>query len=368
MDNFNIHLWDEEQFRNSREEWTKLLEHSASDKLFMSWEWLFTWWDVFSETETMQLKLIVAYDFNGKLVGIAPLYTSIVYTKKFFKTRRLQFIGNCWRGQKTMRTELQDFITDSSCALEVILAIYRYINNSPDWDELVLSDLDISSDTYRLLLNRKILKHAYYRYAEKFNSYYLGLKGEFSDYCVSLGKNTRLKLLNRRKVLESMGEVEFSDVADKDLSSTFELLNSLHAQRWGMPVFEGERLRFNLAVARLMSQKKALRFSVITLNSKPVSIQYNYVVDKREYNIQAGFDEKFHRKISLGYLHFGYEIEAAYKRGIQEYDFLAGEGKNTQYKERLTDTNKTIVSMQIVRNRLLRALYSVYDFIQKHFG
>jgi len=362
MKDIKIRLWDEQKFTSSQKEWTELLERSHSDKLFMSWEWLSTWWDVFSEPDTMQLRLFVALDSAGALIGIAPLYLTTVSTKKIHNTKRLQFIGNSWRGPSTMRTELQDFIVDKSCSREVIAAFYYHLNSLSEWDELVLADLNKNSKTYHILESGKILKNSYYRYAEEFDSYHLNIAGDFSDFCSSLGKNTRLKLLNRRKLLETIGVVEFSEVKGGDLSSSFDLLNSLHVKRWGKPIFEGKRLHFNRTVAQRMALKDALQFSIITVDDKPVSIQYNYILDKHEYNIQAGFDEKFHKKISLGYLHFGYEIESAFKKNIDVYDFLAGEGKNTQYKERLTGSTESMVSLQIIRNKVLQVLYRSYDF------
>ncbi len=361
MKDINVCLWDDDKFKKNQEQWTNLLERSSSDKLFMSWEWLSTWWDIFAEPN-MSLRLFVAQDSFGKLMGIAPFYLSTVITKKIHRTKRLQFIGNCWRGQPTMRTELLDFIVDNACSREVIGALYEYIDSSAEWDELVLSDMNKKSETFQILSEQKLIKNSYYRSAEEFESYHLNILGNFTDFCSLLGKNTRLKLVNRRKLLETLGKVEFHEVTDGDLSSSFDLLNSLHKQRWGNPVFEGKRLQFNRTVAQLMALKKGLLFSILTLDGKPVSIQFNYILDKHEYNIQAGFDEDFHKKISLGYLHFGYEIESAFKKKLKVYDFLAGEGKNTQYKARLTSCTTKIVCMQIIRSNVLKILYRLYDY------
>lgn len=368
MKEFVVYQWDEVRFGDSQKEWSELLERSSSDKLFMSWEWLFTWWDTFSDLDNLSLRLFAAYDDEGKLVGLAPLYLQQVTTKKFFKTNRLQFLGNFWRSHVTMRTELQDFIADNQCSNEVVTAFYKHINSLSGWDELVLSDLNKKSKSYEVLLKDLPLANSYYRNAEENDSYYLTLNDTFDVFSKSLGKNTRLKLLNRRKILEGMGDVELVSNMNLDYKECFDLLNSLHIKRWGRPVFEGKRLDFNRKVAELMSEKGALHFSVLTLDNKAISIQYNYIVDKHEYNIQAGFDEDFHKKISLGYLHFGYEIEFAFENKLKIYDFLAGEGKNTQYKERLTKSIDTIACMQIIRNRYLKILYCLYDFYRKQRG
>jgi len=360
MNKIKVELWDEVRLNEAENEWSDLLSRSNSDKLFMSWEWLSTWWKCFSRKTDMKLQLLAAYD-NDYLIGLAPLYLKPAVSKKFVKTTRLQFLGNIWRVQATMRTELQDFIVDKDRENEIIRALFKTINSLPDWDEFVLAEINTKSQTYNLLVTENLIDNCYYRCAEKYKSYFLDLSGNFKDYCSSLGKNTRLKFLNRRKLLEKLGKVEFCEYSGNQVKHFFEILNSLHYKRWGKPVFEGERLSFNIDVAELLAKKGQLCFSAILLDKEPISIQYNYLIDKHKYNIQAGFDENFHNKISLGYLHFGYVIESSFENNLNVYDFLAGEGKNTQYKERLTNSTDDIVCLQLIRKKTAKLLYRIFD-------
>jgi CelD/BcsL family acetyltransferase involved in cellulose biosynthesis len=357
MENIYIDRWDEEEFLNSKDEWNELLDRASADPLFLSWEWQSSWWRFFSDTENMELRIYVARTGDGKLVGIAPLFSIKTSIKNIFMATRLQFIGNCWRGKSTMPTELLEFIADVSLSEDVINAFSSHIYTLDDWDELVIPYLNVSSTTYLKLSDGDIFTNCYIRHAERFRSYFLKTTGSFQDYTKSLGKNTRLKLLNRRKNLEQMGEVKFKRMLADNIDKQFSLLNRLHEQRWGRPAFSDNRLAFNTAVASLMADKNSLNFSIITLDDEVISIQYNYVVNRHNYNIQAGFKENQHNKISLGYLHFGYEIEASFDQQYTAYDFLAGEGKNTQYKERLTDEHLEMVDLQIIRRPLLKALY-----------
>ncbi len=365
MEQITIQNWSENQFKNSRHAWNLLLERSNSDPLFMSWEWQHTWWYIFSEPEKMQLQLLAAIDNKGNLVGLAPLYLSTAKSKKIIITRRLQFIGNCWRGKATMRTELLDFITDKSLSNDVIKAFYNHINTLSIWDELILTDLRKDSKTYQLLKKEKLIPKCYYRIAEEYKSFFVETTGSFDSYIKNLGKNTRLRLFNRRKILEKLGDIHFNPKQNSDIESQFGLLNHLHKKRWGKPIFREKRLLFNTTLAQLMAQRDAVCFSVLSIDDKPVSIQYNYLLDSHKYNIQAGFDENIHKKIALGYLHFGYEIEHACTSHITSYDMLAGDGKNTPYKERLTQSSINIVDIQIIRSRRVKYLYKLYDYFNE---
>jgi len=363
MNKITIQTLNEAQFRDYKEEWSELLDRSDSDPLFMSWEWQHTWWQVFSEPDLMKLQLFAAFDNSGRLVGIAPLYLSKSKSKKIIITDRLQFIGNCWRGRVTMRTELLDFIVDKSISDIVIKALYSHIYNLSNWNELVLTDLRKDSATYQLLTTNDLLPESYYRHAEEYESFFVNTSGSFDDYIKALGKNSRLRLFNRRKVFDRLGDAIFRNNIIDDIEGHFKLLNDLHAKRWGAHVFLGKRQLFNETVARLMAQKKALSFSTLTVNGKTVSIQYNYTINNHVYNIQAGFEEGLHKKLALGYLHFGYEIEDACCSAINRYDFLAGDGKNTPYKERLTQSTVKIVDLQIIRHPIIKLAYKTHDYL-----
>ena len=365
MENICIQQWDEEKFFSSRDEWNALLARSDADPLFLSWEWQSSWWRIFSDTKNMQLKLFVASNEDGRLLGIAPLFSSDDSIKNILPISRLQFIGNCWRGKATMPTELLSFIADATASKDVIRALCDHIYKLDDWDELVIPYLDVKSETFQLLSDENLFPSCYLRQTERFKSYYLKTQGEFQEYTKALGKNTRLKIFNRRKNLAQLGEIKFERMLSDDIDARFTLLNELHEKRWGSPVFKNSRLEFNKMVAKLMAEKNSLNFSVISLDDKPVSIQYNYVVDQHNYNIQAGFDEGMHNKIPLGYLHFGYEIEASFDLGYTAYDFLAGEGKNTQYKERLTQDHLQMVNLQIIRRPFLNIIYKLYGLLRQ---
>lgn len=365
MSKITISQWDEIKFSSSRREWNELLANSNADQLFLSWEWQHTWWQIFAMPNQMQLRLLVATDEKNNLVGIAPLYLSTIATAKFIKVRRLQFIGNCWRTRDTMRTEFLDFISAKDKSAEIIRAMFTYIKNSNEWDEFVLVNLRTDSETYRILTNESALPACYVREAEKYPSYFLNTDSDFNGYLNSLGKNTRLRIFNRRKILESLGQITFR-IDHQNIDHNFELLNRLHSLRWGYPAFLNQRLEFNKSVANLLANRNGLCFSILSISNKPVSIQYNYELVNHIYNIQAGFDQSIHSKIAPGYLHFGYALEQAFNSKTTCYDFLAGEGKNTPYKETLTKTQLDIVDMQVIRKKLLKSLYLTYDFAKTH--
>ena len=363
MNTVTIQPWNIQEFKEKKIEWTDLLNSSDADKLFLSWEWQYSWWDTFAPLHNLDLTLLAAYDKHNILIGIAPLYTIKSKTKKFINTKQLQFIGNICRGKSTMLTEFIDFIVARENSSNIKHAFLEYINKKLEWDEFHLPELKKESSTYSFLIKANTLPNSHIRIVDEYKSYYVDTTSQFSNYISQRGKNTRLRMFNRRKVLNAKGDLTIRRAAESEIDEHFELLNDLHQKRWGKKIFTGERLIFNTNVAKEMAKRGCLNFSVLLMNNEPISIQFNYIVNHHEYNIQAGFEEEFDKKIALGYLHFGYEVETAFENETLIYDFLAGEGKNTNYKERLTDTFHDMIQLQIIRKRSLKYLYLINDFL-----
>lgn len=356
---YKISQWSEQDFSQARELWNGLLAQSDADPLFMSWEWQNSWWHLFADKLKLKSLILGITDESGNLLGIAPLFTTQVIQKGILKTKRIEFIGNCWRTHITMRTEKIDFIFRKELHLELINTTMDWLYKNIDFDEFIISDLLKSSPTFEY-----ISAHDRYRATESYTSYYLDTSGDFAEYLKDRGKNTRLQVYNRRQKLESSHDVEIRYL-NSNIDDNFDILNKLHKARWGKPVFQNDRLAFNKRVAKLLAEKQELHFILMLVDGHPESIQYNYRVRKREYNIQAGFNPAFANKIPLGYLMFGYAIENAFSSGMIEYDFLAGEGKNSDYKARLTNNTQSVIELQIFRKPRRYWLYKLYDFISK---
>lgn len=353
--------WNNRDFSRNEKEWNELLLRSSADRLFLSWEWQATWWEVFAPTLKSELFLLAAYDDTSALVGIAPLHIVNADLGGTLKVKRLQFIGSCWRGMQTVRAEYLDFIARTDVHTEIIEAIVAYLKADSVWDEFVLPHVDRDSVTYRLITNAGIWPEAYLREMDAYESYNVDTTGEFSDYLAGLGAKTRTKIYNRRNYLERLGKVELTCATADTLDQYFATLNSLHGARWNQDVFAGKRLEFHRKLTSKMVKKGGVKFSMLSLSGRPLSVLYNLRAHQREYGIQTGFDDQFDKKISLGLIHMGYLVEEAFRDRLKVFDFVAGVGKQAQYKKHITQHRRQMVTLQFVRARWLKLLYAIYD-------
>src|SRR5688572_14563524 len=119
MDALNITVVsDDTTFASLRAEWTELLASSRSDSLFLTWEWLHSWWSHFSQERRL---FIVTARIGSKLVGIAPL----VMTKRAFASPFLELAGT-----GSIGSDYLDFIVCRDVEEPVLQAITEFIARS----------------------------------------------------------------------------------------------------------------------------------------------------------------------------------------------------------------------------------------------
>ena len=78
-----------DEFLGMRDKWNTLLSSMEEPCIFLTWEWVYTWWDFyFSGDSSCQLFIITVFNGGGQLIVILPAYLKkcrgplrILYTK-----------------------------------------------------------------------------------------------------------------------------------------------------------------------------------------------------------------------------------------------------------------------------------------------
>ena len=360
---WRVSEWDEEQFASSRREWTALLEQSDADPLFMSWDWQYRWWKHFSSRHGLRLKLVVVHDNHARLAGIAPFFYHDVHTGGGYRIRRIEPLGNLWSGTPTMRTEYVGPILLAGFENDIARRLAKHLNRSCSWDELAIQDWNVSlrgSQAFIDEIQNGCLRVDKTR-AEFDEARYASLEGGFSAYVSGLSANARRALLHRRRFLASLGSIRIDYAGPSDIATYFSNMNRLHAIRWGGAVFSGHRLAFHEDLAAGMAAEDRLRLSQLSLDGEVVSVLYNLRGESREYNLQAGFDDRlFASKMSLGLLHLGYSIEQAASDGIKAFDLLAGSGRKTLFKKRIATQANSFLRTRYFRSSRALVAYGLH--------
>lgn len=345
-------------FETANDRWQCLLSRSDADPLFMSWHWLYSWWETWAHRYKLQLHLVVQFD----LVKLRPMLISPMYIAYDARGARcIQFIGSSWRLGLSMRTEYCDFIIDRTVGLEILRHHLASVLNA-DCDESVWCDIR-SDGALSGVLDAYCKSHSVYRRLVKSeSSYSIDVSHGFESYVECLGSSVRRKILTSRGRLAAAGVLEIRSVSSADWCLFEAEINNFHLPRWGKPCFNGLMSEFHQRFLQRWPSA-AVRLSALYLSGTCVSVLYDLVAGETVYNIQQGYSSEKLARVSLGTMHLGFAIEQAALSGNRVYHLLAGKGKHADYKRELATATDQLWSIQIVSSRIRQLAYKVHDII-----
>jgi hypothetical protein len=344
-------------FETMEEKWSQCVISSEANALFSSWVWQKTWWDIWRPRLNLELFLLGIYE-GSKLIGIVPCYTHKVKSRVGVTFTRCEFIGNYSSNDDSIRSEYLNFILPKGRYVEILPLIMRFLTTQKV-DELVLTDVDDMSAT-AIYVDDKYPDG----YKTQENGVRIKTDESFSSYLAKLGKNTRLKLFNRRKLLKNPELLELNGT--KNINEFFELLNTMHVSRWGVHCFSSHSLCFHNRIAEFYLSKGCLSALILLDDGVPMAVCYDITVENTTYNIQLGFSSYVGNKVSLGTLMLGYAIERAHSDPLVEYyDLLAGKGKNTFYKKQFCGDIKTFSTLYLPLSLSSKVRYLLKQHLRK---
>ena len=71
--------------------WNHVLAQSCSDNIFLTWEWVFNWWQIYGKNK--KLFVLTLTDQNETIVAIAPFYCRRKRILKSFRINEVRFLG-----------------------------------------------------------------------------------------------------------------------------------------------------------------------------------------------------------------------------------------------------------------------------------
>lgn len=325
--------------------------------LFQTHAWQSAWWETWAAENGLEL----IRDWGDGRTGI---YTSAYRVNGFIPVRSLEFVGSSHRKFRSTRTEYNTF-SSIHAAPAATLSQLKTMMDDHTWGEAIFNDLRADSEDVAELRTLAHNNRWLVREADRDTAWQVRTAGSFDGYLKALGRNTRLRLYNRRSVLEALGTITQENVYERsqDPAEFFSHLNDFHQRRWGKPVYGAKALAFNTAfLERVVSEGGEPQLLALRCDDQLISVLYNVKYQGRIYNFQSGFEEGLHPKLAVGTLHLGYAIERAFmEEGTHTFDMLAGSGKNENYKQRLATDSVPLISLMLVRHPVLKLLYRLKD-------
>ena len=362
-------------FEALRDEWNELLQASDSNCLFLTWEWLYTWWKHLAGDRQLS---ILAVRCEGRLIALAPFGLRPASLLRRRPLPVLEFLGNGCVG-----SDYLDFIVRRGYELEARQAFASRLSKERlvlDWAQLrrgscfaagVAADLAATAELVSCrplklsgswngnkALNEREpaqLERAArstaaenapaagssaraprvptgWRVSETISNTcpFIPLAGvSWETYLATLGAEQRYNFNRKWKRLNRDYSVQFEPVQrEEQCRESMDLVIELHNMRWrgrgGSDAFHTPGLvEFHREFSRIALKRGWLRLYVLRLNQTPAACLYGFSYGRTFYFYQSGFDPAYHKQ-SVGLVSMGLGIKSAIEEGAEEYDLLHG--------------------------------------------
>lgn len=347
-----------ERFKSLASEWNSLLSQSGANNIFLTWEWVSNWWQVYGSGK--ELRVLVVKGPQESIVAIAPLY---IHTRTFLgglSVNEVRFLGT----GEDVSPDYLDFIIMRGFENEAIDTVMRYLAAENDWDIVHLTDMLSTSITTGVIRKVAVDNRLLVEKAERAICPYIRLRPDWDEYVHSLSSNMRFNIKRRMRNLEKDFRARYFVWQDMGgLEYVMGRLASLHNKRWeqkgGEHSFSSEQYNgFHKAVAREFALKGWLQLNCLELNGEIVAILYDYRYGGKIYYYQGGFDPSLY-KYSLGLVLRAYVIQEAIKDGIKEIDLLKGA---YEHKYKWTEYDRHTINVTVGKNNLKTKIFFANSF------
>lgn len=342
-------------FQSVKDNWNSLLNKSIDNNVFLTWEWLSTWWEHLGEGRKL---LILLVEDEKKVVAIAPLMFSEYELPVLGRIKKIEFVG-------APQSDYHNFILIEE-NVECLRRVLTYLgNNFADLNWIELKEIPETSISVDFLRRLSFDISCELEMKERVCNIcpYISLPNSIDLLMRELSKNLRQNLNKYMRKIEEKYKVQFKrhDELGYSTDEAMKVFIMLHQKRWqseGMPgAFgdKGNKFRdFHMDVAKRFAEKGWLGLYFLTANDEPISVQYTFQYGQRMYYYLAGLDTEY-SGYSVGNLIIKFLLEECIKMGFEEYDLMRGD---EPYKTRWTSKCRRNLEMRFIRKGLLSRLYN----------
>ena len=310
----------EDNFYSMKEIWNPLLRESRSETVFLTWEWLTSWWKAYGNGFKL---FILRVSRDGRVIGLAPFYTRKI-TKYGLSYRTLALLGD-----GSGDSDYLDWISVKGEEGAVSRAVMDFLSTHPEyWDILLLNEIPETS--FHIDYIRQFCRErGWYWEDSKRPCAYVNLPTDWNVYMKSLKPRMRTKIRSLSSQLEEKFKIRFAQCErESDLQGRLESLFDLHARRWSLEKQKGvfatpEKKNFYLEMAAIFLSRGWLRFYSMAIDERYLAHQFCFEYSNISFLLQEGFDPEW-EQYGVGNVLRSHVFRDCINRGVRVYDFLGG--------------------------------------------
>lgn len=311
-------IQDFRRFKEISDAWNEALHSSDQDCPFLTHEWISSWWECFSEGNSLEVLLFKGERNNT--VGVAPL---------MIQDNILHFIAS------EEVSDYCDFVFMKGRKEEFYESLFGYFETMPsNIEKIELMNVQSSSSTLDYL-PRLASKHGFSCSKEEVEvAPVLELPSSHEDYLGNLSKKRRHELRRKLRRMESLEGIRVEKITDsKNLRTYLDRFIALHKQGSSSKAKFWEKPKmtafFHEMVYRF-SLQEWIELNVLFYEDRVLAALLSFSYSDRIYFYNVAFDRNFAR-YSPGIFLFDHSIRDAISKGKRSADFLRGREEYKYY-------------------------------------
>jgi CelD/BcsL family acetyltransferase involved in cellulose biosynthesis len=342
----NVDVVDQvDGFEALRAEWDQAAEANVDSNVFLTWDWLRTWWRHFGQgSPRARLHVVVVRDADG-LVAAAPLFR--VQRGRFpiraALLQQISFDAGDYGGVLLVRRREE--------AVDELLSHLANELERTGVHLVVLSRL-ASDSTFLQQLRARLPEHHRLDAREDVVADpicpYIDVKADFD---LQRGR-TKNRVPQRMAKLRRQHEVAFEYHTGPSLDTGIDALIDVHRRRWAGRADEPAGLladpaseAFLIDAIKELDERGWLRLLTLRADGRPIATRLDLEFGGRNYMLKHAIDPEF-AAYSPGHLTHHRALEDGLARGVDEFDFLRGDD---EYKRRWANRERHLVAVTLYR-------------------
>ena len=301
--------------------WESLLAGSASDTIFLTPDWIVSWWAAYAGGREL---LAMRVHEGDRLVGLAFLYRKEAKLVRGIRHRALALVGD-----GSADSDYLDWISEPGREAEVVDAILRYARTRvAGWDLLLLNEIPETSP-HLAPLESRVRSWGWRWRVERVPCARVSLPDSWDRYLKTLKPRMRTKIRSVLREMDTSFQARYDRSADLgDLDARLASLYDLHNRRWESEgtrgIFHAEEKRtFYALLSRRLMARDRLRFYSLQIDGRYVAHQYCFEYRGCMFLLQEGLDPEWFQH-GAGNALRAHVFQDCIARGLEAYDFLGG--------------------------------------------
>ncbi len=329
-----------EELKSIGHEWNRVVKNSYRDVVPLTHEWISAWWNNFGEPNKMHV--VVLYDDNGEISGIAPLM-KVCCKYRGFNIKKISLMANG-------HTPSSDFIINKKGGAEAVKNILAYLECLPNLNIIELTKLDSNSYTHSIILDHIKTNNKKFGLKNNTESPFITINSDWDTFFKNRSQKFRKAMRNKINRAEKSGDlsvekIQILDGNNEAIREMFKISGNSWKKNIGTDIMSNPRSKsFYSEICDRLGPHGVITLWFLKKGNQPIAFEFHLTYNNVVYPIRADYDESFSNLSPGSVLEYNIIKSLFNGNNIKEYNTC---GHTYNYLMNWTDNTRKNVNIEI---------------------